>query len=97
MRREDLVQAASTPRLERELGELNRPLAAACTRLARRLFGGRPSHRAIEATVCAVSDIPIGAIRRHLVAGSDFPRDLRSQIEAAARAALVAAGANEVR
>jgi AcrR family transcriptional regulator len=93
MRREDLVETPLTPRLTRELDELNRPLERAFAQLARRLFG-RASRSTVEATVCAVSDIPIGGIRRHLVAGSSFPPGLRGQLEAATRAVLRQAGAN---
>ena len=92
MRREDLVESGPTPSFERELAELNRPLEAAFADLARRLFG-RTSRATIEATACAISDLPLGAIRRHLVAGTEFPRGLRDQLEAAVRAALIQAGA----
>jgi AcrR family transcriptional regulator len=92
MRREDLVQSVTSPSLERELAELNRPLEAAFADLARRLFG-RATRATIEATACAISDLPLGAIRRHVVGGSEFPPGLRDQLEAAARAALIQAGA----
>jgi len=54
---------------------------------------GRATRAAVEATVCAVADLPQGAIRRHLITGSEFPRGLRAQLEGAVRAALVEAGA----
>jgi AcrR family transcriptional regulator len=92
MRREDLVEAPLAPDLTRELDELNRPLERAFADLARRLFG-RATGGSVEATVCAVVDIPIGAMRRHLIAGSRVPAGLRGQLEAATRAALVQAGA----
>jgi AcrR family transcriptional regulator len=92
MRREDLVELAAAPRLTRELQELNLPLEAGFVELARRLFG-RVSQSKIEATVCAVGDLPLGAIRRHLIADSEFPDGLRDQLLAAVRAALVQAGA----
>jgi AcrR family transcriptional regulator len=92
MRREDLVASELAPRLRRELEELNHPLERALSGLARRLFG-RAMRSTIEATVCATSDIPLGAIRRHLVAGTPFPRGLRQQLIAAARAVLAQAGA----
>jgi hypothetical protein len=92
MRREDLVESVMTPSLGRELAELNRPLEAAFADLARRLFG-RANRAAVEATACAISDLPLGAIRRHVVAGTEFPRGLRDQLEAAVRAALIQAGA----
>jgi AcrR family transcriptional regulator len=93
MRREDLIESTLAPRLQRELVELNRPIQAALTRLARRLFG-RSTKAAIEATITATTDIPLGAIRRHLVAGSQFPPGLREQIKAATRAVLLEAGSS---
>jgi AcrR family transcriptional regulator len=92
MRREDLVETIASPRLRTELEGLNRPLEVAFVELARRLFG-RATRASVEATVCAVADLPQGAIRRHLVAGSALPRGLRAQLDAAVRAALAAAGA----
>lgn len=92
LRREDLIDTPLNPRLARELSELNRPLENVFASLARRLFG-RASRANIEATVCAVADLPLGAIRRHLIAGSSFPTRLRTQIEAAVGAALTEAGA----
>jgi AcrR family transcriptional regulator len=86
-RREDLLRDARSPRLIRELKELNRPLEDAVTSLARRLFG-KATRRTAEQTVLAVIDIPMGAIRRHLLAGSDVPSWLRDQLEAAVRAVL---------
>jgi AcrR family transcriptional regulator len=91
MRREDLIESTVAPRLQRELAELNRPIQTALTALARRLFG-RSTKSAVEATISATADIPLGAIRRHLVAGSRFPPGLREQIGAATRAALLEAG-----
>jgi hypothetical protein len=38
--------------------------------------------------MCAVIDLPQGAIRRHLTAGAQLRRSLRPQLEAAVRAAL---------
>jgi AcrR family transcriptional regulator len=87
LRREDLVEGVHRPDLRRRLDDLNRPLEAAVTELARRLFG-RSTHENVERTVCAVIDLPIGAMRRHLVAGSPLPDSLRPQLEAAVRAAL---------
>ncbi len=92
MRREDLIEMPLSPRLAQQLDELNRPLEVAFVDLARRLFG-RASRSAVEATICAVADIPLGALRRHLIAGSALPGGLREQIEAATKAALIQAGA----
>jgi AcrR family transcriptional regulator len=74
-----------------ELADVNRPVRDALTTLARRLFGAT-TREAIERTTCAVVDLPIGATRRHLIAGSPLPRTLRPQLAAAVRAALEAGG-----
>ena len=92
LRREDLIDSVGTPRLQRRLAELNRPLEAALVELARRLFG-RATRDAIERTVSAVVDIPVGMTRRHLIARSPLPNALRQQIAAAVPAALLEAGA----
>jgi AcrR family transcriptional regulator len=89
LRREDLVASTSTPRLQSELEALNRPLEAALRSLARRLYG-RATAGAVDRTLTAVVDLPLGAIRRHLVAGARLPASLRGQLEAAVRAALAA-------
>jgi AcrR family transcriptional regulator len=90
LRREDLVESAS-PGLQSELATLNRPLEVALTQLARRLYG-KATAATVERTVTAVVDLPMGAIRRHLVAGTQFPSTLRGQLEAAVRGALLPAG-----
>lgn len=90
IRREDLLGGAEDPELVRALREVNRPLAEATKLLARRLYG-RASRAAIERTLTAVSDLPQGAIRRHLIEGRPLPPSLRPQLEAAVRAALAAA------
>jgi AcrR family transcriptional regulator len=86
LRREDLVESV-TPHLQSELTTLNRPIEAALSQLAGRLYGGATT-TTIERTVTAVVDLPMGAIRRHLVAGTRFPPTLRGQLEAAVRGAL---------
>jgi AcrR family transcriptional regulator len=79
MRREDLVVG--------EVADVNRPVQAAIARLARRLYGSASADN-VERTVCAVVDLPLGAVRRHLIAGTPLPRTLRGQLDAAVRAAL---------
>jgi AcrR family transcriptional regulator len=91
VRREDLLQRIDAPRLKRRLTELNRPLEAELGKLSRRLFGSA-SKANVERTVCAVVDLPLGGMRRHLIARSPIPRTLRSQLEAAVRAALAKPG-----
>jgi AcrR family transcriptional regulator len=88
LRREDLIESIETPRLRRELADLNRPLQAALSELAGRLFG-TPTQDALERTTCAVVDLPIGATRRHLIAGSPLPQTLREQLAVAVHAALL--------
>jgi AcrR family transcriptional regulator len=87
LRREDLIESVEAPRLQRELAELNRPLQDVLAELARRLFGD-VTRDELERTVCAVVDLPIGAIRRHLIAGGQLPETIPDQLAAAVRAAL---------
>lgn len=96
LRREDLMERVDSPRVRRELEDLNRPLAEAITDLARRLFT-RATPGNVEKTVFAVVDLPMGAVRRHLIAGTHFPGALRAQLTAAVRAAMVEAGARRPR
>ena len=84
LRPEDLMASV-------ELADVNRPVQRALGALARRLFGAA-SRETLERTTCAVVDLPIGATRRHLIAGSTLPRMLRPQLAAAVRAALQARG-----
>jgi AcrR family transcriptional regulator len=86
-RREDLLHDATARRLKRVLDELNRPLETAVLDLARRLFG-RATSDVVEQTMLAVVDIPLGAMRRHLVAGTVPGPALRGHLEAAVRAVL---------
>ena len=87
LRRQDLVRSVRDPELRTELEELNAPMREAVVALSRRLHG-RASRTALEQTTFAVIDLPLGGIRRHLVAGTRLPRGLRAQLEAAVRAAL---------
>jgi AcrR family transcriptional regulator len=87
LRREDLVGEVSDPALVAELKQVNDQLRAAVSALARRLYG-RATRDAVERTSCGVIDLPQGAIRRHLVAGAEIPRGVRSQLVAAIPAAL---------
>jgi AcrR family transcriptional regulator len=87
LRRADLIESVDAPRLVDELAAINRPLERGIRDLARRLYGSA-KHDAVERTACAVVDLPIGATRRHLIAGAPLPPTLRPQLEAAVRAAL---------
>jgi len=90
-RREDLLRNTCIPGLIRELQELNQPLEATVTVLARRVFG-KPTRRAVAQTLLAAIDIPMGTVRRYLLAGSEVPDWLRDPLEAAVRAVLRNAG-----
>jgi AcrR family transcriptional regulator len=92
LRREDLIEKVNSPSLRRQLEGLNQPLAASIAELATRLFA-RATPGNVEKAVFSVVDLPMGAIRRHLIAGTPFPSTLRAQLEAAVRAALLQAGA----
>jgi AcrR family transcriptional regulator len=83
VRREDLVHTASGEELRR----VNARMPEVMGELARRLYG-RCSRAAVERVTFAVVDLPLGAVRRHLVEGSPLPGGLREQLEAAVRAAL---------
>lgn len=87
LRREDLLGSVTGHGTQEALREVNDRLAVAVVALARRLYG-RGSRSAVERTTCAVIDLPQGAMRRHLVAGSQPPLNVRPQLEAAIRAAL---------
>jgi AcrR family transcriptional regulator len=87
LRREDLIPTVATPRLRRELAQLNQPLQRALTGLTRRLLGHAGTDE-LQRTVFAVVDLPMAATRRHLIAGTPPPQALRAQLEAAVRAAL---------
>jgi AcrR family transcriptional regulator len=87
LRREDLIHTVATPRLRRELAQLNRPLQRALTDLTRRLLGHAGPDE-LQRAVFAVVDLPLGATRRHLIAGTPLPQALRPQLAAAVRAAL---------
>jgi AcrR family transcriptional regulator len=94
LRREDLIEGAEAAQLRRDLEQLNEPLQDAVQKLARRLFG-QATRANVDRTLSAVVDLPIGAVRRHLIAGAPLPGTLRAQLEAAVRAALLEAGAGQ--
>lgn len=87
MRPEDLVAAVTDDRLRAELDEVNAPLGRAVVELTGRLTGGTDA-AAVDRTACAVVDLPLGALRRPLLAGTPVPPHLRDLVEAAVRAAL---------
>jgi AcrR family transcriptional regulator len=88
-RREDLLQAIPEGALAEELASLNRPVERAVVRLAQRLYGKR-SRAALDRTLLAVFDLPYGAARRYLIAGSPLPPRLRDDLGRAIVAVLEA-------
>ena len=86
MRREDLFEAGSHAARE-DLEDLSAPVADRLAELSRRLFGNA-GPIALERTTFAVVDLPHGAVRRHLEAGSPLPTPLRAWIASAVRAAI---------
>jgi AcrR family transcriptional regulator len=88
-RREDLIRTATDSALAAELTELNRPVERAVVDLARRLYGRR-TRAALDRTLLAVFDLPYGAVRRHLIAGTTFPPGMRADLARAVAAVLEA-------
>lgn len=93
VRYQDLIENTATPTAMRSLAEINQPLRATLDDLATQLFG-RATPEAVDATICAVVDLPMGVIRRSLRARSRVSSSRRGQLEAAVRAALTEAGAS---
>jgi AcrR family transcriptional regulator len=87
MRWEDLFEGPGSDAARGELEELNASVAQRLAELSRRLFGNA-GPAALERTAFAVVDVPHGAVRRHLEAGSPLPAPLPGWIESAVRAAL---------
>jgi AcrR family transcriptional regulator len=87
VRLEDLVTGVADAGLRAELAAVNAPLGRELGALTARLTGGT-DRAAVEAVTCAVVDLPLGALRRYLLAGSPSPPGLRALLEAAVRAAL---------
>jgi AcrR family transcriptional regulator len=85
--REELLGVTPAGPLADELAELNRPVERAVVTLTKRLYGTR-SRRALDRTLLAVFDLPYGATKRHLVAGTKLPAGLRQDLETAGRAVI---------
>jgi AcrR family transcriptional regulator len=86
-RRDDLIRSAPQGPLVDELAELNRPIERAVVDLARQLYGTR-SRSALDRTLMVVFDLPYGAARRYLIAGTRLPTRLRGDVTAAVNAVL---------
>jgi AcrR family transcriptional regulator len=87
LRREQLIRSALPPNLASRLHKLNQPVESAVTRLARDLYGTSSRGRRQQVAL-AVIDIPYGAIRGFLIAGTPPPQSLRTLIERAICAVL---------
>jgi AcrR family transcriptional regulator len=87
LRYEDLVRSELPAPTKERLRDLNGDLRRAIGRVAADLYGD-DSAAARELVTLAAFDIPYGAIRRHLLAGSAPPGGLRPHLERAMRAVL---------
>jgi AcrR family transcriptional regulator len=95
MRRRDLIDQANLgEEMRGELSRLNRPIDKAVGNLAERVFGAK-SAVARQLATLAVVDLPYGAVRRLVIAGSKPPSELRAPLERAVRAVLITKGAND--
>lgn len=87
LRREQLIRSPLPPTLTNRLRNLNQPIESAIAQLAHDLYGtSSASHR--QRTALAVIDIPYGAIRRSLIAGTTPPGNVRPLVQRAIRAVL---------
>src|SRR5829696_6449316 len=87
VRASDLMRADLSDALARDLADVNRGLLRAVRRLSVALHG-RKTDAALQRTLLAVFDLPYGAARRHLVAGSPLPGALWADLERAVRAVV---------
>jgi AcrR family transcriptional regulator len=87
LRQQDVGRHLRDAELSRQLATVNAPLERALEDLTTRLHG-RATRAAVEQTVLAVVDLPLGAIRRHLLARRPPPPELREPLGRAVRAAL---------
>jgi AcrR family transcriptional regulator len=87
LRREQVIRAPLPPQLTSRLDTLNEPIESAIGQLARDLYGtSSREHR--RQVVLATIDIPHGAVRQFLIAGTPPPPALRPLVEHAIRAVL---------
>jgi AcrR family transcriptional regulator len=87
LRRDDLLDADPDDGFRARLREINAPLEAAVTELAKALRG-RADARAVDAITRAVVDLPTAAIRRYTRDGGKLPSWLEHDISEAARKLL---------
>lgn len=87
IRREDLIAGVGDSELKRELTTLNESLESELARLTRELYG-RATRQALDRVRLGVVDLPLGAMRRHLLQGMPPPRALRPHLGEAIRAVL---------
>jgi AcrR family transcriptional regulator len=87
LRREQVIRSPLPPQLASRLDRLDEPVESAIARLAHDLYGSSSrEHR--RQVVLATVDIPHGAIRQFLIAGTPPPESLRPLVEHAIRAVL---------
>jgi AcrR family transcriptional regulator len=87
LRREQVIRSPLPPQLTSRLDKLDEPVESAITQLAHDLYGtSSREHR--RRVVLAIIDIPHGAIRQFLIAGTLPPQNLRPLVEHAIRAVL---------
>lgn len=86
LRRRDLLDGDPSAALAARVDAVNRPLRNAITRLARDLHGSDDA-RHVDAVTRAVVDLPYGAMRRWLAAGT-LPRWLETEVAGAAQVLL---------
>lgn len=89
-RREDLIRTATDSAIVDELNDLNKPIERALRDLTERLYGTVTRSKLVRTTL-AVLDIPYGAVRRHLIAGTPLPPELHTEVPKAINAILGAA------
>jgi AcrR family transcriptional regulator len=86
-RREDLLGSDLSAELQAELAQLNEPVELALKQLARSLYGNARAD-AMRRVRLALLDLPLAAVRRHLLAARSVPTDVDPHVERAARAIL---------
>jgi AcrR family transcriptional regulator len=87
LRREQVIRSPLPPQLASRLDELDEPVESAVARLAHDLYGSS-SREYRRQVILATIDIPHGAIRQFLIAGTPPPLSLRLLVEYAIRAVL---------
>jgi AcrR family transcriptional regulator len=87
LRHEQVIRSPLPPQLTSRLDKLNEPAESAITQLAHDLYG-TSSRKHRRQVALATIDIPHGATRQFLIAGTPPPQNLRPLVEHAIRAVL---------